>query len=281
MSHDPLTPAPTDTPEHLADMATVLEAVTAAPKQGLDVATALRVTTWILDEMADTFLVNAFSRACDECYDAGTPHPNQPPPGGDYGASMPEPSPEVRDDARRAAVRLYAAILRAPGGYDPAPALVRWHEAGHRVRESWWRKANHYTLDGAARCWGHYAVMEALCHGVSWEDDNEPLTEPPFRRNIPAGDDCPTCGYLIRHGDGCPDTGPDIGDDLFDPEPLPSVGYLDVRADDLTWEDECTERARAALDARDARIAADRALDETNEARREAAEARRRARGEE
>ena len=258
MPHDPPTPPPTDTPEPQAHRGAILEAVTAAPKQGLDVATALRVTTWILDEMADTFMLCAFANAVDACAEAASSlgdrmlrHPFEPGPGGSYDDAMAlyfseggDP-PDLRDDARRAAVRLYAAILRAPKGYDPAPALMRWVNTPGNEPPYHWREQYVGPNEAAARCWGHYAVMEALGHGVGWSDQNEPLMTPE-----PAVD-------------------------------LPSVGDLPgVSADDLTWTDEWTERADAARQARDARIAADRALEARNEERQEKAEAKRRARPE-
>jgi hypothetical protein len=217
---DPTNPtpyAPAEDPEGAAAYAALLESATRSP----DPAAHLRVMTWILSEMADTFTLLAFANACDECAEAGTPHPYAPGPGGNYDDCMKEAEmpPGLYDQAARAAVRLYAAVLAAPGGYDPAPALLRGDAEPGKVVSNWWHRRYGTHREAAARCWGHYAVMEALGHGVAWEDDNEPL------------------GYEV---DGT----------RYD---LPAVGDLGVSVDDLTWDDEYTDAARAVLDARDYR----------------------------
>lgn len=201
------------TPDAYAAILTATTAHSGAHPDDLDIREHLRVATWILDEMASTFRMRAFANACDTCDEAGTPHPDKPRPGGNY-SDHPEPSDAVREDARAAAVRLYAAVLAAPGGYDPAPALIRW-VAVNDPSHYWAKRYGYTTPEAAARCWGHYAVMSAIGHGVSWDDDNEPLT----------------------------------GEDGAD---LPCLGYgLWVYAEDVIWSDAYTDAARAVLDGRE------------------------------
>ncbi len=234
------TTPPADDAPGAAAYAAILEAVARAP----DPAASLRVTTWILDSMADTLALLAFASACDECAEAGVPHPHAPGPGEDYADGMARAGvPDgVRADAQRAAVLLYAAILAAPGGYDPAPAVSRWYYAPHDVPNRWWRRSED-PLEAAARCWGHYAVMSAVGHGVSWEDDNEPLTR---------------AEYDPTNIEQCT---------MY----LPSVGDLRVSAEDITWSDEYTRAAWAVLEARRAREDAARAEADEDEARQERA----------
>lgn len=194
-----------------------------AAARAADPDTARRVAGYVLDEMADTFYVLAFLNACDACSDAGTPHPYAPGPGGSYdecAAGAPEPE-GLRAECERRAVALYAGILQTQGGYDPAPALVRWVADGNRTT-TWWQdktddRAGRRTLrdldtEAAARCWGHYAVMSAVGHGVSWGDDHEPLTT-------------------------------EDGEDLL------SVGQLHVPAETPEWVDAWTIAARDKRDA--------------------------------
>ena len=207
--------SPDTTPAAYAAILTAITAHSGAHPDDIDIREHLRVATWILDEMADTFLMLAFANACDACDEAGTPHPDKPRPGGKY-SDHPEPSDQVAEAARAAAARLYAAVLGAPDGYDPAPAIVRWVEdpAGDTVAR-WWREKAGTVLEATARCWGHNAVMSAIGHGVSWDDDNAPLRD--------------------EHG----------GE-------LPRPGYrMGVTAEDIDWCDEHTDAARAVLDGRE------------------------------
>lgn len=202
----------------MSDYATILAAVTTrsgARPDDLDIREHLRVATWILDEMTSTFLMLAFANACDACADAGTPHPDKPGPGGNY-ADHPEPSDATAEAARAAAVRLYAAVVGAAHGYDPAPAVVRWVDdpAGDTVAR-YWRDRAATVLEATARCWGHYAAMSAIGHGVSWDDDLKPL-----RDEYGAELDRP--GYALR-----------------------------VYADDIDWTDAYTDAARAVLAGRE------------------------------
>ena len=237
-------PSHDTTPDAYAAILTAVTARSGARGGDLDIREHLRVTTWILEEMTDTFTMLAFANACDECDDAGTPHPGKPGPGGNF-ADYPEPGEGVRAEAQAAAVRLYARILAAPGGYDPAPSLVEWCKVNEPPRY-WCAKygdarpvvGEYRYTEAAARCWGHYAVMSAIGHGVCWEDDNAPLTGED-------GTELPRPGYPLR-----------------------------VYAEDITWSDEATDAARAAA------IDADRALDARNEAKREAHERKARERGE-
>lgn len=187
-----------------------------AAARAADPDTARRVAGYVLDEMADTFYVLAFVSACDACFDAGTPHPYAPGPGGSYDECAAEaPEPEgLRDECARRAVALYAGILQTQGGYDPAPALVRWEDAGNSAPPNWRRDypRSRASYEAAARCWGHYAVMSAVWHGVSWGDDNEPLTT-------------------------------EDGEDLL------SVGQLHVPAETPEWVDAWTIAARDKRDA--------------------------------
>jgi hypothetical protein len=206
----PTTTPPADDATGAPAYAAVLESVT-DPEH-------LRVTVWILEEMTSTFLMLAFADACDACDDAGTPHPDKPGPGGNF-ADFPTPAPEVRAAAERAAMVLLADILAAPGGYDPAPAVIEWHASDdNNVSDYWLEKVDVLSsLEATARCWGHYAVMEAMGHGVAWSDSNEPLS---FT---------------------------DIGGKVHE---LPAVGRLGVHAEDVTWSDEYTEAARGTSAAR-------------------------------
>jgi hypothetical protein len=207
----------------------------------------LRVTAWILESMADTFALLAFAQACDELDEAEMPHPAAPGPGQEYADAMPEVPPALRAECQRAAVLLYAAVLAAPGGYDPAPALLRWawpnNYAGARLvpwaGQPGGRDLDEWCREAAARCWGHYAVMEAVGHGVSWEDDNEPLmTEP-----VEAGEvaDPPGPANLL----------PDGRVNYY----LLGVGDLGVTAETPTWEDEHTRAAWEKLDQAERRHA--------------------------
>jgi hypothetical protein len=209
--------SPDTTPAAYAAILSAITAHSGAHPDDLDIREHLRVATWILDEMASTFLMLAFANACDTCDEAArhapglAPHPDKPRPGGNY-ADHPEPSDDTAEAARAAAARLYAAVLGAPDGYDPAPAIVRWVERD-RVNVYWYAGRKGPT-EPAARCWGHNAVMSAIGHGVSWDDDNAPLRD--------------------EHG----------GE-------LPRPGYrMGVSAEDIDWCDEHTDAARDVLDGR-------------------------------
>jgi hypothetical protein len=244
----PLNTPPTDDTPYIDAYTSILAALV---RPGAD----LRVTAWILESMADTFALLAFAQACDELDSARMPHPNAPGPGQEY--ALPEVPPALRAECQRAAVLLYAAILAAPGGYDPAPALVRWYAAGNSVSDHWEDKVRDAVLlseagtEAAARCWGHYAVVEAVGHGVAWSDDNEPLrsASPVFD---PGG--CRYCGSPTidgRHGWGwsnCRNRDPEREIPPAEGTPLPSVGDLGVTADVPTWEDEYTRAAWEKMD---------------------------------
>lgn len=79
---------------------------------------------------------------------------------------------------------------------------ISWHEEAAilygRIRQAWgvepWVVLRNNDIDrDAALDWAHYAVMTAAGHGVSWEDNHEPLlfagaevfvSGPPFRIDI-------------------------------------------------------------------------------------------------
>lgn len=189
---------------------------------GDDGFAARSVTRWILAEMVDSLLMLAFANACDECDEGKMPHPNKPPPGGNFADYWREAEPDAstRAEAERTAAEMLTKIL---AHYDPAPALIRWDvdPAGDTV--SWfWRERYDSNLEAAARCWGHYAVMEAIGHGVAWSDDNAPL------RGLPL------VGVVDEDG-----------------EELPPVGDLPgCTIDDVQWVDAPTRAAWAVLDAK-------------------------------
>jgi len=268
--------SPDTTPAAYAAILTAITAHSGAHPDDLDIREHIRVATWILDEMSSTFSMLAFANACDTCDEAGTPHPHKPRPGGNY-SDHPEPSDDTAEAARAAAVRLYAAVLDAAEGYDPAPAIVWWVEdpAGDTVARYWRNKAA-TVLEATARCWGHYAVMSAIGHGVSWDDDNAPLKMAQYAVQWDNGSSA--CGvfperfdteaYADAFGqawvDECNvrDFGTDDPDEdyytaeAFDVEAreLPRPSYrMGVSAEDIDWCDEATDAARAVLDAREGR----------------------------
>lgn len=95
-------------------------------------------------------------------------------PGEDWFDVAPETDdPGVREDWLIAAAILYGRIAQE-WGMDPWSALF-----------------NAGQLDEGTT-WGHYAVMSAVGHGVSWEDDHEPLTRYDFSK-----------GYDVELDAGC------------------------------------------------------------------------------
>lgn len=119
----------------------------------------------IIRAMARTIEVLSYTDWCDAWDEADRDGRGTRPeaavsagPGKDWFDVAPETDdPGVREDWLIEAAILYGRIAQE-WGTDPWSALFR---AGQ--------------LDEAPT-WGHYAVMPAVGHGVSWEDDHEPLT---------------------------------------------------------------------------------------------------------
>ena len=87
--------------------------------------------------------------------------------------TTPEMSAECQRAALIEAAILYGRIAQAWGS-EPWILVSRAFEPGGP--DKWSYKASAVT-DEDCRLWGHYAVMSAVGHGVSWEDSHNALTK--------------------------------------------------------------------------------------------------------
>lgn len=115
----------------------------------------------IVDMIAQTLFTTAWADKQDRLAEEGKKHKN-PGPGGDWMDISPKPNAE----AKRAAKKLAAEIEKIYGMDLSAIYTIAASEPGRHTRQA--------TL----RDFGFTIAMEALGHGVSWQDDH-----PSFRVN--------------------------------------------------------------------------------------------------
>lgn len=144
----------------------------------------------MIRSMQRTLVVAAWASFVEENHKAlGRCHP--------MGCELMEWLPDVCDhfdrESYRAAAILYGRIRQA---WPYHPWVVLLHRLG---RESLDPKYYRLLID-----WSHYAVMEALGHGVSWADSNDPVT--------------------------------------WQEKPLPSVGEMRIHTESFQWGDSPGQR---------------------------------------
>lgn len=115
----------------------------------------------VIRSMQRTFLVCAWSDFVDE-EEFRKKHDRAYPMGCELMDYLPDICEEFERESYRLACVLYGRIY-GKWGCEP------WLALNYTCEQRGWSK-NKTFVD-----WGHYAVMEALGHGVAWSDDHDPV----------------------------------------------------------------------------------------------------------